>query len=283
MTIIGEVSELRRYPIKSMLGETLEKVRVLARGLSGDRVGAFIDRETGKVASAKLPQRWRRLLECRATYADTCSMIDIEFPDGSRFDPAADGAAVALSALLGREVTAAFSRSDGLELDRANPEEVALRGATSAVSATILKIGSGAPAGGFFDAAPVHLVTTASLRRVAERSLARTSEPARFRPNIVIDSFGQPPFAENGWVGSNIAIGNDLRLKVLLPTPRCAVPTLAHGDMGPDPRLALEIAALNKVRIFDKGMMPCLGAYAQVEQPGEIAVGDRVALVSACS
>ncbi len=57
MTRIGTVGELRRYPVKSMLGETLERAEVRTRGLSGDRVCALIDAETGRVASAKMPRR----------------------------------------------------------------------------------------------------------------------------------------------------------------------------------------------------------------------------------
>ena len=62
MTRIGTVGEIRRYPVKSMLGEILVGAEVRTRGLSGDRVCALIDAETGRVASAKMPKRWRRLL-----------------------------------------------------------------------------------------------------------------------------------------------------------------------------------------------------------------------------
>jgi uncharacterized protein YcbX len=273
---VGRVAELRRYPVKSMLGEMLEEVHVLTRGLPGDRVCALIDSQTGKVASAKLPQRWRRLLECLATFADGSGEIEIVLPDGSHLDAASQSAGGILSTFLGREVKVAFFRPENLELDRAIPDEVAVRGAMSAVGAVVLQIGKGAPEGGFFDAVPIHFVTTASLWRVAEHSLAKVPEPARFRPNIVIDSNDQPPFSENDWVGSTVSIGAELRLKVLLPTPRCAVPTLAHGDIRPDPRLTMEIATLNRAEILDMGMLPCLGAYAQVERAGLIAVGDPV-------
>jgi uncharacterized protein len=191
MRVIGTASELRRFPVKSMLGEVLPETRVLTGGIAGDRVCALIDTETARVASAKLPQRWRQLLECSASYDDAAGTIDILLPDGTHLDPSGVEAGEILSALLGRKVGFAFSRPDGLEVERADPEQVARYGATSRVGALMIEIGKGAPEGGFFDAVPIHIITTASLQRVAEHSLAGKPEPVRFRPNIVIDSVGR--------------------------------------------------------------------------------------------
>ncbi len=278
MTRIGVIGELRRYPVKSMLGETLERVEVRTRGLSGDRVCALIDDATGRVASAKMPRRWRRLLECGASFRDDSGAVEIVTPDGRRLDPADAGAAARISELVERKVRFAFVRDEALELERANPEELAAGGDENGPGKTILAIGMGAPEGGFFDAFPIHVVTTASLDRVAEVAIAKAPEPARFRPNIVIDSVGLDAFAENGWEGALISVGRDLRLRVAFPTPRCAVPTLAHGAIAPDPRLTVEIGKLNRVPVLDMGPVPCLGAYARIERPGRIALGDDVRL-----
>src|SRR5690348_9537579 len=62
----GTVAALRRYPVKSMLGEDLRASDVTRRGLAGDRVLALVHRETGKVASAKNPRLWRGLLKLAA-------------------------------------------------------------------------------------------------------------------------------------------------------------------------------------------------------------------------
>ncbi|MFC6928921.1 MOSC N-terminal beta barrel domain-containing protein [Actinomadura yumaensis] len=51
----GTAVALRRYPVKSMLGEELPSVEVAATGLAGDRGWALLDAETGRVASAKSP------------------------------------------------------------------------------------------------------------------------------------------------------------------------------------------------------------------------------------
>jgi hypothetical protein len=53
---LGSVALLRRYPVKSMLGEDLPAGDVTNRGLAGDRVVALVHRETGKVACSSSRQ-----------------------------------------------------------------------------------------------------------------------------------------------------------------------------------------------------------------------------------
>jgi uncharacterized protein len=60
--MLGTVTALRRYPVKSMLGENLDASDVSHRGLARDRRLALVSRRTGKVASAKYPRLWRNLL-----------------------------------------------------------------------------------------------------------------------------------------------------------------------------------------------------------------------------
>src|SRR5690242_20415026 len=58
----GTVESLWRYPVKSMLGEPVAESRVTEQGLTGDRRLALVDRESGKVVSAKKPRFWREML-----------------------------------------------------------------------------------------------------------------------------------------------------------------------------------------------------------------------------
>ena len=50
---VGTVRGLWRFPVKSMLGEELEAADLGEGGVVGDRAYAIVDRQTGKVASAK--------------------------------------------------------------------------------------------------------------------------------------------------------------------------------------------------------------------------------------
>src|SRR5437763_13487537 len=81
--VVGMVSELRRYPVKSMLGEQLQRAPITARGVTGDRAYALVDDETGKVVSVKRPKRWGRMFELRASTDG--EVVRVSFPDGADF------------------------------------------------------------------------------------------------------------------------------------------------------------------------------------------------------
>ena len=57
------VESLHRYPVKSMLGETVNSMFVDEEGAEGDRRLALVDTVTGYVASAKQARLWRGLLK----------------------------------------------------------------------------------------------------------------------------------------------------------------------------------------------------------------------------
>src|SRR5215203_3192853 len=84
----GRVVEIRRYPVKSMLGEELNAATLTGGGLLGDRTFALIDAETGKVASAKNPRRWPTLFDFRAHFVEPpgddrpLPAVRITLPDG---------------------------------------------------------------------------------------------------------------------------------------------------------------------------------------------------------
>lgn len=272
---LGVLGSVHRYPVKSMLGEELAQAEVTRRGVAGDRALALLDRESGRIASAKQPRLWQGLLGYAATRTDTG--VRIEAPGGRSLWSADPGVHEGLSAGLGRAVTLIDSPPAGAELARAVPEEVLARGSRADVAFTVSQLGRAAPPGTFFDFAPLHLLTTASLARIARLSPRGAVEAARYRPNLVIDTGDAEGFTENGWAGRELLVGAELRLKVLVATPRCAVPTLAHGAL-PGDRDALRVPARhNRVEpLPGMGPQPCAGVYATVLRPGVISPGDRV-------
>ncbi|MGY2733799.1 MOSC domain-containing protein [Sphingomonas sp. UYP23] len=283
MALIGVVSQLSRYPIKSMLGEDIDQLEIAATGVVGDRVCASIDRSTGKVASAKLPHRWRGMLAFTSRLSTSLDrygrpLIEVEMPDGTRVQSDRDDIDDLLSAALGRKVMLAYSRPAGLEIQRARPDEVADHGADTEVSHDTLTLGIGAPGGGFVDYAPVHVIASASLDHVAAAIGATAGEAARFRPNIVLESNSTTPFQENDWVGSTLRIGNRIVLHVMSPTPRCAVPTLRHGQTPEHTGITRAIGKMNRVEALGLGTSACLGVYAQVLSGGMACLGDTVTL-----
>ncbi len=276
--MIGTVARLRRYPVKSMLGEDLDAGDVTFSGLDRDRRLAVVSTRTGKVASAKYPRLWRALLTLSAASDAARDCVRITLPDGAVIrstDPDVDES---LSALLGEPVTLTATPPPGASLDRAVPEAVLRDGVTAEVPAEIIEIGAGAPPGTFVDFAPLHLITTATLDRIAGLSPRGLADPERYRPNIVIRATA-PGFAENEWLDRYVAIGPDLILRVIARTPRCAVPTLAHGPLPRDADALRVLARHNRLPpVPDADPEPCAGVYATIVSPGGINVGDDVFL-----
>ncbi|MGH3263517.1 MAG: MOSC N-terminal beta barrel domain-containing protein, partial [Trebonia sp.] len=98
----GRVEALRRYPVKSMLGEDQETLTVRSRGVLGDRAWAVLDRTSGKIASAKRPKLWRDLLTCAARTGT--EQVEITLPDGRTRTAGDADLDEALSSLTGRAV-----------------------------------------------------------------------------------------------------------------------------------------------------------------------------------
>ena len=101
----------------------------------------------------------------------------------------------------------------------------------------------------------------------------------RLRPNLVIAT-AVPGFAENDWLDRYVAVGDDLILRVIARTPRCAVPTLAHGPLPRDADALRVLARHNRLSaVAGMDPEPCAGVYAEVLNPGRVHVGDEVFLV----
>lgn len=272
---LGTVAMLRRYPVKSMLGEDLAACDATLRGLDGDRVLALIHRETGKVASAKNPRTWRSLLKLAAASGPA---VQVAFPDGTAMASTNPGIDAALSRFLGEPVTLTGTPPPDATLDRADPEEVLRDGIRAHVRVEVGQLADAAPAGTFFDYAPLHLLTTSAVDMIAGLSPRGTVELQRYRPNIVIRTT-TPGFPENDWLGHDLRIGRDLTIRVIARTPRCAIPTLEHGALPRDPDALRVPASHNRVSAFDGlSPQPCAGAYAQVLRPGHVQAGDSMHL-----
>ena len=277
--MLGTVTRLRRYPVKSMLGEDLQAGDVSLAGLAGDRRLAVVSRRTGKVASAKYPRLWRDLLTLSAEALDGdghAAAALITLPDGKTVSSTDADVDDVLSGLLNEPVTLTATPPPGASLDRAVPEAVLRDGIAAPVPARLIEIGAGAPPGTFVDFAPLHLLTSATLDRIAELSPYRRAHLERYRPNVVIGT-GADGFTENDWLGRDLRVGDDLVLRVIARTPRCAVPTLAHGDLPRDAEALRVLARHNRVSPMpDSDPEPCAGVYAQVLRPGRISTGDPV-------
>ena len=266
----GRVAALFRYPVKSMLGEACATIELTTLGVAGDRHYAFIDDESGRVATAKNPRLWRGLLQCSAGTGP--AGVTVTLPAAEPV-PIAEAAAP-LSESLGRRVHLAEERAAGAVVERSDPVDVLAHGLDADIEAALLELAEGTPGGAFVDHSPVHLVTTATLDAVG----LGMAEALRYRPNIVVETTpGCPPFVENDWVGRTIGFGPDgVELRATLPTPRCSVPTLQHGEASRSPHSVRYLLEHNRVEAAGFGLLPCAGLYAEVLTGGVLRAGDAV-------
>lgn len=230
---VGLVADLWRYPVKSFGGERIRSVFVGPYGLHGDRRFAAISAD-GAVVTAR---RKTAMLGFRA-----------RFPDPERIEAA--------------QVTV----PDGRVLSVDDPELGATLTRELGADAQMARSGAGV-----FDAAPIHIVTDASLRQMDEW-VGQELDVARFRPNIVVEV--EPdlePFTEVAWIGRTLRVG-PLTIAVISPTERCVVTTIDPDTLDRD-RAVLASLAARRDNLF--------GVYGQVLAPGWLRVGDQVALSDA--
>jgi uncharacterized protein len=267
----GSVVSLWRYPVKSMMGEELNASEVTERGLIGDRHFALRDRETGKVVGAKTPRKWWNFFDFRAAFVEppqagsSMPPVRITLPDGTIATSAEDDLEETLSRALGREVTfeEAQARAEGARAEEYWPD---MEGLDYRDTVTDFEL----PEGTFFDLAVVHLLTTATLERLRALYPAGRMEVRRFRPNIVVATGPEEQgFVENDWVGRTVSIGDEVRLRVSGPCPRCVMITLPQGDLPKDSGILRTAAQSNHANV---------GVYADVVKGGTVRRGDHVAV-----
>jgi uncharacterized protein len=278
----GAVVALWRYPIKSMMGEELNAAEVTDRGLLGDRAYALVDGADGKVASAKNPRKWPRLFDFRAAFVDAPRLgaalppVRITLPNGTVVASTQPSLDQVLSRALGREVTldaAERGQREVVESTFPNPwvptaEEYwpDVEGLDHRDAVTDFEL----PAGTFFDCAVVHVLTTATLDRLRELYPRGRFEVRRFRPNVVVQTAdGAADFVENAWLGRTLALGDEVRLGVTGPCPRCVMTTLPQADLPRDVGILRTAARHNQANV---------GVYASVVRGGTVRRGDAVRL-----
>lgn len=286
MQIVGTVKEIWRFPVKSMGGESLPAAQLTAAGLLGDRYWATRNDSVGEIQGAK---KMPLLMQCLARYrgsvaADALPPVDITLPDGST--TATDDPEVnqKLSALLERPLSLwPLQPASNLAHYRRRPMAPPEMGAEMAeifqrlpneplpdfsIFAPELSEYTSMP-GDYFDAFPLHLLTTASLATMAALNPGAAWDARRFRPNIVIEPVaGAEGLVELGWVNRALVVG-EVAINCVAPAPRCGMTTRAQPGLPSDPSVLRTIVA---------DAAQNLGVYGTVATAGSVRVGDVVRL-----
>ena len=261
-----------------MMGEELNSSYVTERGLIGDRTYAVIDKQTGKVASAKNPRKWGKLFDFRSMFvvdslhdANDIPPVRITFPDGINISSDQENYNMnsSLSKVFDREVR--LMKASGFE----NPSYEEYWPNLDVLTQRERVTEEAMPSRTFFDIAVVHLLTTSTINRLRELYPEGRFEVRRFRPNIVIESAASEEknkkndFIENSWIGKKMVIGKDAVLYINAPCTRCVMITLPQGDLPRDLGILSTVARYNQVHV---------GVYASVEHGGTIHRGDSIRL-----
>jgi uncharacterized protein len=306
---IGTVKQIWRYAVKSMAGEQLESCSVGTLGIPADRGWAIRDETSGEITNGKkIPllmqceARYRELPN-----GDAVPHVVMRFPGGVELTSDLPDVNARLSELLGRSVALlprqpasdlefyrrksklarAFARLARYRTFRAAIPTLTSFGKANAdlreafsrepdepipdlsmLPPEILEFTS--PLGTYFDAFPIHAMTTSSLEMMKRLTPEATWDVRRFRPNFLIDTNqSMKGLVESEWSGRKVRLGG-VEIRCEIPTVRCGMTIQAQENLPKDPRILRSI-----VKDADQN----LGVYASVVTAGDVRVGDVVELV----
>ena len=276
--------EIWRYPVKSMVGGTVESAELSVLGIVGDRHWAVRSQELGGIRGAK---RIGDLMKFSAAYTDG-TRVQITLPDGSTVHSDDADVDARISTALGHRVALESLPADGnLDHFRRGPggggdpvqelREIFGREADeplpdfSAFPPEVVEFES--PPGTHYDCWPLLVMTTSAVRSLAAALPGSNTDIRRFRPSLVVDTGGDAGHPEFSWTGRTAVIGGDSGplIEFLKPCPRCVMTTReVAGGIPADKQVLRHI-----VRDLDQN----LGVYARITRPGPVRTGDEVRFI----
>ena len=276
-----DVTQLWRYPVKSMIGERVDRVELGPLGIVGDRTWAARDLERGGIRGAKKIGALMQLAAADAGDGD----VRITLPGGTTVSTADADADERVSAALDHRVRLERLRpADDLDhYRRGAPDSddmlTELRGIfgreddeplpdLSVFPPEIMEHES--PPGTYYDAFPLMVMSESALRALAESLPDSVIDVRRFRPSLVVDTGddrGTDGHPEFGWAGRTATVGSAV-VEFTTPCPRCVMVTREIDGATPADRSILR----HVVRELDQNV----GIYATVRTPGPVTVGDPI-------
>jgi len=192
MRSAGVISQLGRYPVKSMRGESLPATTLTLQGVAEDRRYAFVQAGSRSnfpwLTARELPE----LLCYRPSVEKAGSpevAVSVTLPSGEKWPVDSAELLQALKAHSGRDL---FLLRD-------------YRGS--------------------YDVAPVSLISDQTVASIAGES-GTSVDAWRFRPNLLVDLKRGEAFEELQWVGRILRVGSAARIAITEVDERCMMITL---------------------------------------------------------
>lgn len=233
---IGEVEALYRYPVKSMMGESLDAADLGWHGVEGDRRLALrrADDRGGFpwLTASKLPELILFAPQRRGP-ANGDLPTHVRTPEGQEL------------ALFGPELASDVGRRHGSPVEMMHLNR------------------------GIFDEASISVIASATVSEIS-RLAGQRPDVRRFRPNILIASTRSIPFEEEEWVGGVLWFGEATERAAVGVTnydERCSMVNF-------DPDSARSNPEVLKAIVRERGNKA--GVYGAVVRRGPVAVGQPV-------
>ena len=272
------VDRIYSYPVKSMIGDTVETASLSLLGIEGDRHWAIRDLRNGGIRGAK---KIGALMRFSARQISP-GVVEITAPDGTQnrtnVPDIDDWLSDALGQPVGLEPLAPAGNLDhyrrgapthsdivaelrevfGREADEPFPD-------FSVFPPEVAEFES--PPGTHHDCWPLMIMSTSALRSMRQALPDSVIDWPRFRPSIVIDTGDASGHPEFKWTGRTARIGTAV-VEFLAPCPRCVMITREIDHSMPADRAILR----HVVRDLDQNV----GVYARIATPGVVARGDAL-------
>lgn len=249
---MASVRAIQLSPIKSLGLMSSRRATVTPDGIAGDRAFVLLD-DRGEVATMR---RYGALARAGSRFDPDTRRLVVVLPDGNEVAGVVGGDEREAVLMFGRDVQGTIVEGPWAE-------------ALSELAGSpmrLMLVGNGHAQ----DTYPMSLLSEASLHELAARSgEAQVADPRRFRNTLLIDGIG--PHEEDEWIGRDVRAGAVV-LHVAERDPRCSMTTLnpRSGERDMDTlRMIVDYRTLQEGNI-------CFGVYADVAQPGTVAVGDTV-------
>lgn len=240
MTPIGRISDVVRYPVKSMAGTAVQSAHLGLHGIAGDRRFAF--RRTDDTSGFPFLTAGR-------------------FPGLLTYQP------MGHSEIGGEPLPTHVRTPSGFDVELRSEElrsEIARRSG-HAVELMMLRTG-------IFDDGQVSMISLATIGAIG-REAGLEMDRRRMRANVVLETDDLDPFLEDDWVGSTIQFGDDPDAPAIAVTSRderCAMVNFDPDTGQQDARVMKTVVRMNS---------NYAGVYGTVIRAGAIYAGQTVHLM----
>lgn len=235
--LVGEISEITRYPVKSFAGESLEDCKVDTYGLYGDRFSAFYDETKEGWDSFITARDIPNMLTYTAKHVDMG--VSVTSPTGQIFS---------WNEKLLKEIQSYSNRKISMASYKApNPEDPNLMSV---------------------DLASVLIITDSSLRKL-ESLWGKNLDKRRLRANLTV-SLEENTLKESDWIGKRLLVG-DAELQVNAFCERCSIITIDPDTLRRDSSL---LKIVNEEMNLNFGMYASVKKTGQIQIGQKIYLSD---------